>query len=960
MRADMLTRAPFRALDLLITIKANLSDPTSVHHSSVLEHLHKLCTLCECFTQLRPKLKRNWSSFADTLDREGVSLWNTSTFFRHDEKDTLEDRKLFAALRLAGYRLIEAGLETELSSEALIGVLKLASKAGSALSACGDNVAASNVLRCAASFEESLRNTSSTSDGDEKARAAAVVAYYTGRMEATWKEGNESVAFFMLQQATDEHRLSFLSSHDREHLAAKALEIGKSLFKAPKQGPPTESPLSAKRACDSVNWLQKALQLVEKSNDVEKTPNAVDLKRAILRSLARAYYLSSSLDPSNLTRAEATVDELIGTLDSENRQSREENQKLRWMKLAVLKRKKTGDRGLVEVFRSIIDHLHFSDSEVSDVLQELRLLAETQRSLVTAATQVFLERALDSDSNAGHPFVDRILLSLIFHVKSNPDPNTALDDIEKACASIARHPDFALEKVPTLACQSVLWKYADKLYSGKKWSQAADWYLLAAHQAFKVMAPSSNSKCFRKAALCHIQQGDYSKASSIIRKCPGNEAATQYVVFLAAVHQGLEDESIRAVQAMVSAKDFDRKMLLLATQLAHETRLKPLLLVILESLLKTLRSEVGVETEVEGITLARCMIRIVLERLKEPAADAGALVPTLIRHLNCAKELVETTFTKKGGALIAKDLSWLWRSAYNAAIQGCSEWDNEQVLQLFDIAFELMEAYQRAAVGDADPNMVVYMVLAKFSSLCARVFATRIPPDSSEEERSRLADDLRGFKAIVRDSQVKLHDDAQRERLAQILHYTNVFEAEQLCRLRQWDRLADAIKTISQSTEDAKLETFEAITDILWVEAECPHTVLLAALEEILHSTLNHELLSVEKFSRWMRAICSILLSRNRPSDRLKALGYIEQAVDVLKSTVGSSDRDDVYPQDERQWLLTVSYNTGVECFGASHLDEAKRWFESATVLCGYVNDGKTKATKIADAYKNLLSRYGE
>lgn len=89
----------------------------------------------------------------------------------------------------------------------------------------------------------------------------------------------------------------------------------------------------------------------------------------------------------------------------------------------------------------------------------------------------------------------------------------------------------------------------------------------------------------------------------------------------------------------------------------------------------------------------------------------------------------------------------------------------------------------------------------------------------------------------------------------------------------------------------------------------------------------------MEKFSRWLRAICTILLSKNSASDRAKALGYVEQAVAVLEDYANDS-RDEnvsslfgqpierteggvlsqVYPMDERQWLLGTSYNTGIEC----------------------------------------------
>ena len=52
-------------------------------------------------------------------------------------------------------------------------------------------------------------------------------------------------------------------------------------------------------------------------------------------------------------------------------------------------------------------------------------------------------------------------------------------------------------------------------------------------------------------------------------------------------------------------------------------------------------------------------------------------------------------------------------------------------------------------------------------------------------------------------------------------------------------------------------------------------------------------MLSVEKFSRWLRAICTILLSRNSATGRTKAAGYVEQAVRVLQEH-GTEDNNDV------------------------------------------------------------------
>jgi hypothetical protein len=77
--------------------------------------------------------------------------------------------------------------------------------------------------------------------------------------------------------------------------------------------------------------------------------------------------------------------------------------------------------------------------------------------------------------------------------------------------------------------------------------------------------------------------------------------------------------------------------------------------------------------------------------------------------------------------LIFKDISWLWRSAYNCAVQGCSEWEcaGEQISELFEIAKELLEACCHASPVDTDAEMHVHLANATFAAASGRVFSAR-------------------------------------------------------------------------------------------------------------------------------------------------------------------------------------------------------------------------------------------
>ncbi|KAF9508010.1 hypothetical protein BS47DRAFT_1303271, partial [Hydnum rufescens UP504] len=91
----------------LIQIKELIGRGNGVQ-PAVIDRLHGVAALAESFTRARQKSKKIFPEFADALDREGVNLWNQSIFIKDDQ----EKRSLVAALRHAGFRLIEAGIES--------------------------------------------------------------------------------------------------------------------------------------------------------------------------------------------------------------------------------------------------------------------------------------------------------------------------------------------------------------------------------------------------------------------------------------------------------------------------------------------------------------------------------------------------------------------------------------------------------------------------------------------------------------------------------------------------------------------------------------------------------------------------------------------------------------------------------------------------------------------------------
>ncbi|EJD55026.1 hypothetical protein AURDEDRAFT_50807, partial [Auricularia subglabra TFB-10046 SS5] len=517
----------------------------------------------------------------------------------------------------------------------------------------------------------------------------------------SWKQGNEGVAYFMLQKITeqDEDRLARLVPRDRQQLAAKVLDIGRSVLRKSGSGAAADG----KQAQEAVRWLRKAFALVERIEDLPDAPELKVRVRGLTLVLARAYYAASTFDPENLSRAEAALQELIASVDTCEDVQQEEYQELRWMRFSLLKRKKAPEHMILEGFRSVIEHMPWTESGVAELVPE-------PTKLVTDITQAFLIRALSSTTNdrAAHEFVDRIFLSLIFHCAKDGEHARAVQELEAACGGECSRLPFGL-----------LWQFGDRLYGSKKYTHAADWFILAAHPAFRAMAAANNAKCFRKAALCHIQQNEFAQATALIRRCPGAEASTFYVAFLAAAHQ-----AIRAVRAMAKAPGYDRKMLLLATQLAHERDLKPLLVAILEALLTDLRAQTGIDNEVEAVTLIRQAVSLLSHTTSECEffRQIRQLVEALVGHFGTARITIGAASAKKTSALITNDVAWLWRAAYNCAVQGCADWPECEpfIADLFELSRALIELDCKASVADPDVETQFHMLAAAFAALTGR------------------------------------------------------------------------------------------------------------------------------------------------------------------------------------------------------------------------------------------------
>ncbi|PVG03379.1 hypothetical protein CPB86DRAFT_810987 [Serendipita vermifera] len=930
--------------DILVAVKPNLTQSSNSLRKETLQKLHEVAKLADSFTKTRAsRAGVDVSALIDQLDLEGVTLWNMSTSLKTNREGFEET---FATMRYAGFKLIEAGLDSKPSVDALVNILELSSKVGLAFSATGGPMA-EDILTKAASYERTLSEMSDDLVGSHsRNRSRAVVLYYVSRMDAAWRQDNIDVASYMMAKIQDS-QIEALSAQDIEVVINKLMEIGKSIMKVTDEASKVSK--GEVRAKQAIKWMQRAFTIVERA--IKESKASPQQKQSVLKDLGRAYYLSSQSTPENLERAEECIKELCMTLDITNDQTSVEYQRALWMRVAIMKQRNASTDEFIAIFRSITSTCDLGDKAVQEILLELRTLSKDHSDVVTRCHDALLTRAIADIT--GHHIADKILMSFIIHTKAHSDQNNALRQLRLALNGIATSDTYQLGSVQSTACLTLIWQIGDQCYANKEWEQASEWFLLGVHDAFHEIAYLATSKCLRKAILCHIHERH---ASVLIDRCPKSEAATCYLAFMVAAHQGQTQEATQAIHMMVKALDFDQKMLLLATNLAREVQNRQLLHTILETLLTNTYHDGVKESASQGMTIVRCLVRLVLQMIEEPTANQKTFFALLSKHFHTAIKLAKDAIAHKDDAVISRDISWLWRTAYNTAVSSLGKWTDGDVTTMFIVARDLMQLCNEIAISDSEPDLLKHQIMASFAAISGQLFAIRQSLSSPEklEFLRFLLVDLEKLRHLLSSHSTSRSTSVEETVMSSISHLSFIYQIECLAELREWEDLQSCIQG-SNYPSDVSIETQEAVADILWSHQGCPVAVLFTCLESILSATTQQGRLSVKKFSRWLRALCTILLSRGKVTDRQKALSYMNQAIDILKTQTEVPD-EDRFPLEEKQWLISTAFNTGVECVSSFQTQEAREWYEVAVILCRFTPGSPQE--KIQLAYEELLNRH--
>ncbi|ODO05445.1 hypothetical protein L198_02138 [Cryptococcus wingfieldii CBS 7118] len=877
----------------------------------------------------------------DWLDTEGVQLWNLASQVGRTTpvNPTLSkaDIAIVAACKLTGYRILEAATDTKGPMAFVVRLLGLTAKTMSALLDAGKTAVASQLAVQGAEFEQTLLSATDPQDsGEIKQQVSSLVWFYCARIDLLLKEGNDTFAFdiFLKAIALDE-----MWSLTPQEATAKCWTVGNTMLQNK-----TNLPLS-------IDWLKQGIMLVEKMVNRGLVVDRLE-ELHLTYCIARAQMMQAEETPQSLQAATATLNELAQLVGEEDQITLRE---MRVLQLHVLKRSKAPENEVKLVLEDLMKMQEWTEEKVIETLSQLASLMSDYPTLPSTSAQTFLRKALSHPD--GHPHVQLIIYEGLLFAKSLSPPALGIRTAVAMLDIARKHGEYRMEdKVNVVACQTLLWNIANFNGNKERITESAHWYQLAGHDLFRELGGENTSRCLRKAALCHIKTADWGAAHDLIARCPTDEASTHYLTFLAAIRQGEVDRqqaAIDAVSSIVECSDFEAQQLVLMTHhyrsLANEKGAQPVLLASMRALLSVLTdSEMSFEVQIETITVIRCLVRMSVLELAQ-AEDKERVVDSILEYLQTAVELL--TEDPSIGQGQTKGIAWLYKCAFNVAVQGLHSLSSKSLADLFDRSAQLMTIYEVIEPMSTDPDLPFVRGSAMFACLCGKIFLCKDLPTGPD--KILLLDQLLEYIPQCRNALQGATNTAhpRYSSVSDMLRIIDTSEVELQCEAREWTAIPEILERLKDASKDREVgtthRTLEMIANVL------VSTVTYRLLEIILDICPTRYADDIKRFSRWMRAILRILLHRSGADDESAAFSYVSRALDVLKTPLGKT----AYPLDEAHWLVATAWNRGLEWFSSSRVQQAKQWCEAAMTMSSFSPDLKVDRQKMHEHYQHLLDK---
>ncbi|GAA5917135.1 hypothetical protein JCM5296_006593 [Sporobolomyces johnsonii] len=883
----------------------------------------------------------------DELDAKGTMLWNRSTALKYAQEQGAaigEPRawhEVLAKLRHLSYRLIRAGAVEPLTDEEHLSLLTLSTKTSLAYLAAEQPDPAFSLLSEAAAYAEALRSSPSLNPTFTSERAKALLAHYALRMRISFVKSIPAIAGWLKDKADTLVKTEKLPWRQVEKLATTAYEIGFAMSKQ-KRGADQLAAEDGAGALDAIVWLKWALELLERGEG--QAVRALQL--ATLKALALAF-LNATPAKSQWHSAEETLKQLLD-LEPTPSLSR------RLVRLVLARN--GSDAEVVQSFVDAASRAVLSEQDGERLLSEVHRIPEGRRALrfdvlsavVSSCKSSTWASTFDPQKQAPR-FLDQVVSTAVFLVKEADQPKLAalLDSVGSAATNFRLSPGVAF------LCATYIWRQGDTANGAQRFTEASDWYLLATKPVLQSIEAGTTAKSARKAALSYLEAKQFQRADEVMQlpAAQDDHAKSHFVRFYSAALQKDKTRAIAALRAMCTAPHFAPNQLLWAAKFASEAREQDLLATILAILLDMCRNGTDV-AGVDLMTLTRCLVRVLLNELEgEPDSlpDECEIAPAFRQHLEAALAVAKTLAGREQvPESLGKDVAWLHKATYHTCCRFASEWSDDALTPLYALVASFIDLeLQLSAAADAPTLSILWT--CRYAALVGQ---------ASQVRAKAAAEQMPGYQALA-PKLCDYHADLvaasgryphfEKDKVNQLVNASLSLQAEVLVALDDWKGLSQLVDVFEEgeSSDEASLRALKIIADKASTSVDCPRNVLCSIYRKTLAVLYSKHALDTPSMALWLRMMIMALLQRE-PDE---ALQYVQNAMQLISNSPCD------YPVEEAAWLISTSWDYGLDAYAASAIEQGRAWCEKAVEIARLTDPPlAAQLTKWQAAFKERYS----
>ncbi|XP_059142813.1 testis-expressed protein 11-like [Physella acuta] len=603
------------------------------------------------------------------------------------------------------------------------------------------------------------------------------------------------------------------------------------------------------------------------------------------------------------------------------------------------------------------------DSHVAGIYLKFQLLLLTQSSLQT------IKQALNDLLNHPDSNMD-LLLNALQLEKKQPSEGAAFDLRQTIIAKFEMKPDvgtlvvtmmdlFLKEsntdkaKAFTEECiiahnsghrydgatvkrlHILFWAKAAQLYENNNFAEAVVWYnySLSLYPSMSQSEPNLG-KLQRNLATCYLHLGETSKAFSAIElseRCEPDNAHTYFLMFKISLEMDDLTKTMASLNKLVECvsknKNEDSNIICLAAHNALEQEKLELAIPALESLIAH-----SVDHKVV-ITALRCLLRLLVTQM-----DGKQSIKNAVGHIRTAYNRLVVAQNKGDivSAEVQEEASWFMKIAWNLALNAK---DNlSQMKELFILCFQLLTL---CSADIANHNRKQHCLLMA----CAACLTLSRDEDNKPQQTDFLEEVLlhiEEYKQEERRTKNSIWAQGLLQSSSAADKFLIIYEFEALTKLN--DPKAESVleRALLCPNPDPKL--FHTLAALAMDSPANNIKLCVKALKVSIRMHLTSEKPDYSKCSADLRSLIELAMKENEE----EALTYLKETFDVIEKAKGC------YPEIEIVWLMTKSWNYGLQYYNCCKFTEAEQWCSLSVRLLKYLSSTKEEYEE------QMMSLYGE